>query len=278
MGVDLHIHTTASDGTLGAGAVVAQAHQARLSAIAITDHDTTDSLAAAQAQASSLGLEVIPGIEINTGQGSHCHILGYCLQANDPRFQQTLAGFRAARRARIAAMVAKLQRHGVNLTLDDVLAVTPGDSVGRPHIADALRQKGYVGSRGEAFQRYLQRGGPAYVPSLGPTPQTAICTIREAKGIPVVAHPATSHVDQELPALVEAGLMGIEVYYPELAPVVIAHYQELAVRYRLLVTGGSDFHGPGTGRDRLGVVEVPDEVLVTLKNRGREKSGTLVDK
>ncbi|MBI3291764.1 MAG: PHP domain-containing protein [Elusimicrobia bacterium] len=267
MGIDLHIHTNASDGTLTAEATMERAHEAGLTTVAITDHDTTAGLPKAEQRAAAMGVELIPGVEINAGQGSHCHILGYWIDADDLEFQRALAHFREARQTRIQEMVKKLQRHGLNLLWEDVLTASKGESLGRPHIADALHQKGYVASRGEAFHRYLLEGGPAYVPSRGPTSQTAIRTIRQAKGIPVVAHPAASHVDQEIPSLVDAGLMGIEVYYPEHSPVVIDHYRQIAARHHLLVTGGSDFHGPGTGRDRLGSVVVPPEVLAAMKRR-----------
>ncbi len=273
--IDLHLHTTYSDGSLPPGEVLALAHQAHVSALAITDHDIMDGVPEAIHAGRQLGIEVIPGIELSSRHAeSELHILGYFLDARDPLLTERLAQVRANRHKRNPQIVAKLNELGLAITYEEVKDLAGTDAVGRPHIARVLMNKGYVASAKEAFDRYLASGKPAYVPRTLPDPVEAITWIREAKGIPVLAHPLwVPEKTESLPALCtrlkDAGLLGIEVHYSTHKPWQTAQFLDLARRLELLVTGGSDFHGitkpdiaVGIGR---GDLTVPEKLLEPLR-------------
>ncbi|MEX5213930.1 MAG: PHP domain-containing protein [Nitrospiraceae bacterium] len=274
--IDLHLHTTHSDGSLSPAAVLALAHQANVTALAITDHDITSGLPEAMKAGADYGIEVIPGIEISARYlDAELHILGYFLNWEDPLLNERLARLRASRHQRNPQIIQKLQDLGLAITYHEVEQLAGTESVGRPHIARVLMAKGYVSSAKEAFDRYLGNGSPAFVPRDLPDPTTAIRWIREAQGIPVLAHPtwapatgaALIKLCEELKA---AGLGGIEAYYSTHKPKQTAEYLQLAQRLDLLVTGGSDFHGftkpdidVGTGR---GDLRVPEKLLGPLRH------------
>jgi predicted metal-dependent phosphoesterase TrpH len=247
--IDLHLHTTHSDGSLRPSEVLALAKAANVSALAITDHDITTGIPEALATGQELGIEVIPGVEISSFDGkSELHILGYCLNWMDEEFNCQLATLRASRHRRNPLIIERLRAEGLDVTYDEVRALAGTESVGRPHIAQLLMQKKYVTSAKEAFDRYLAEGKPAYVARELPTPTEAIGWIREARGVAVLAHPTWVKETGEgfracITRLKEAGLGGVEVHYSTHSKSQTASYLELAQHLNLLVTGGSDFHG-----------------------------------
>jgi hypothetical protein len=271
MRFDLHVHTTASDGTLTPDLLVEKALRLGLSALAVTDHDSVDSIAAARNAAAGRDLVIIPGVELSTAHAeTDVHILGYFIDPTDPALLATLERFRDARRARAAAIVTALNESGIDLSIDDVVALADdGGAVGRSHIARALVESGRVESVGQAFERLLGRGKPFYRPKPPTAPAIAVDSIVRAGGIAVLAHPGVTGVDDLIPELVDAGLRGIEAYHAEHTLAQCDYYTGLAGRLGLLVTGGTDFHGiPGTGTD-LGQVEMSDSVLEDLLAEGR---------
>jgi len=272
MFVDLHIHTQASDGALSPAQVVERAIDRGLAAIAITDHDIVDGCLPA-ALAAGERLEVIPGIEINTEWGSQeVHILGYYIDLNDQRFLDVLEELRQARLGRITKIVRKLAEIGVKLEMSRVLELAGDGTIGRPHVALAMIEAGYIETIREAFTDYIGYGAPAYVPRYKLSPAEAVQIIRQAGGIPVLAHPGLIGDDDLIPALVASGLQGLEVYYPEHSQEQVTHYRQLAEGYGLIVTGGSDYHGNQADyRGDIGCLPIGYQIvegLKALKNEG----------
>lgn len=248
--VDLHLHTTASDGIKSPSEMVNYAKSKGLRAISITDHDTIDGLEEGLAEGERIGFEVIPGVEISAEHSpGSMHLLGYFIDINDPPLNAKLKYLQKARAERNPRMIEKLNQIGVKITYEEVVKASGGGQVGRPHFAQVLVEKGYVRNFQEAFDRFLKKGGPAYVDKIRFTPMEAIRFIIEAKGVAVLAHPNTLGFNgqAELEALVvnlgKAGLKGIEVYYPEHTPSDILQYRGLAEKYGLVITGGTDYHG-----------------------------------
>lgn len=247
--IDLHLHTTHSDGSLQPSEVLALAKKANVTALAITDHDITSGISEAKAAAQHLGIEVIPGVEVSSYDGrSELHILGYYVECDDSLFMSRLASLRASRHRRNPLIIERLREAGLDVTYDEVRALAGTESVGRPHIAQLLMRKKYVSSAKEAFDRYLAEGKAAYVPRELPRPEEAIRWIREARGVAVLAHPTWVKDTGDglrscITALKEAGLGGVEVHYSTHSKSQTASYLELTQRLGLLVTGGSDFHG-----------------------------------
>ena len=248
--VDLHTHTTASDGTLPPEALVREAVRQGVRVLAVTDHDSTEGLPAALAEARRQPpLEIVPGLEINCDvPGAEVHVLGYCVDWEAAWFQAFLREQRAERRARVVRIAGRLAELGMPIDADEVLALVQEGAAGRPHVARVMVARGYVKSVREAFDRYLHAGGPAHVPRRRLTPAEAVGVIRRARGVPVLAHPGLADQDELVPGLVAAGLEGIESYYPEHSAARTAHYVDLCREHGLVATGGSDFHGPRTGR------------------------------
>ncbi|HEY75737.1 MAG TPA: PHP domain-containing protein [Thermoflexia bacterium] len=265
--VDLHIHSTASDGLFSPSQVVRSALELGLTAIALTDHDTTSGIAEALQAAEGTGLEVIPGVEINSeGEWGDLHFLGYYIDPGNPSLRQRLEAMRDARLGRARRMIERLAQMGMPLDWEEVRALAGGESVGRPHIARALVNRGYVSSVQEAFDRYISNDGPAYVPRLRLTPPEVIETIHQAGGVAVLAHPAHSGVVDRVPEFVALGLQGLEVYYPEHSPEDVEMLLDLCQRYNLVATGGSDFHSPNHEEGApLGSVFVPEEAVEKLR-------------
>lgn len=273
--IDLHLHTTFSDGSLSPTDVVTLGHTAGLKALAVTDHDTVDGLAEALAVGTSLGIEVIPGIEISSRfEGREAHILGYFIDSHDVIFLERLEQQRASRHHRNPLVVEKLNQLGLDLTYAEVIATAGSDSVGRPHIAQALVRKGHVRNVQEAFDRYLKDGGSAYVPRVLPDAREVIRWIREAGGVSVLAHPQWVK-PQHLPlttvcrTLKDAGLSGIEVFYSTHTKRQISEFLEISRTLDLLITGGSDFHGSAKPDVRIGYgrgdLKVPEKLLEPLR-------------
>jgi 3',5'-nucleoside bisphosphate phosphatase len=252
---DLHTHSTESDGLYPPAQLVHMAHDAGITLMALTDHDSTEGVAEAQATGLTLGVEVIPGAEINTdlpGGGGEAHVLGYFLRWHDAAFQETLRQRRAERETRGREMVARLQALGLPITWEQVLSHADG-AVGRPHVAAALVELGAATSVADAFDRYIGYGRPGFVPRVPFTPAQAITLIRGAGGIATLAHPAgIQNLEQHLTTLVAVGLGGLEVYYGPYNPETVERLRAVAERFGLIPTGGSDYHGPGIHPTPLG--------------------------
>jgi predicted metal-dependent phosphoesterase TrpH len=269
--IDLHTHSNASDGSLAPRAVVRLAKDRGLKALALTDHDTIDGLSAAMAAGLKLALEVIPGVEISARHNlGSMHILGFFLDYESELLARRLAVLKQARKDRNPQIVAKLNKLGIPITLEQVEHISGGGQVGRPHIAQALYQGGFVRSLQEAFDVYLGNNGLAYVSKFRFPPEEAIAMIRDARGIPVLAHPFTLgfHTFETLmPALEELmalGLAGVECYYPEHSPDQEALYLSLARKLGLLITGGSDFHGDNKPEISLGRINCQSHLTYDL--------------
>jgi len=250
---DLHTHTIASDGTGTPSHNIQLAASAGLTAVAITDHDTVGGLEEALAAGQTYGITVVPGIEISTiHNGIDIHVLGYWIDWKNPVFLERLEQLRGVRDRRNEMIIERLCELGMEITMDDVIASVSslkreGDSIGRPHIADALVRKGYVGSMEEAFARYLGRGGAAYANPPRITPVEAIRWIREAGGAPVLAHPGLYGCDELIAELAAQGLAGLEAYHSDHTPEQESAYAAIAQEHGLLITAGSDYHGERGG-------------------------------
>jgi predicted metal-dependent phosphoesterase TrpH len=264
--IDLHLHTTYSDGSLTPSEVLALAQKAHVSSLAITDHDTVDGIPDALNAGAQYGIEVIPGIEISSRYGEgELHVLGYFLDWKDEGLRAELDRLKETRHVRNPRIIQKLNELGLDITYDEVRNLAGNASVGRPHIARVLMNKGYVTSAKEAFNRYLADGAAAHVPRDLPDPVRAIAMIRAAKGVAVLAHPVwadrgPTRIYALCEQLKEGGLQGIEVHYSTHKPEQTQEYLNTARQLGLLVTGGSDFHGltkpdieVGSGRGTLNV-------------------------
>ncbi|MBI4294646.1 MAG: PHP domain-containing protein [Chloroflexi bacterium] len=266
--VDLHLHTTASDGSLTPEQMVKRAVEVGLEIIAITDHDTVAGIEPAMAAARSYpGLTLIPGVEINTDvpQGE-VHVLGYFVDYHHPEFASKLETLRRSREERAQKMIARLAGLGIPIEWRRVRELAAGESVGRPHIAQAMLEKRYIGTLKEAFTKYIGRDGPAYVERYKLTPDEAVTLVVRASGLPVLAHPAgIDGLETLVPRLKRQGLIGLEVYYPGYTSEMVAELSQLARRNSLLTTGGSDYHAAGLATDvELGLIDVPRESAVQL--------------
>ncbi|MCU0607580.1 MAG: PHP domain-containing protein [Candidatus Edwardsbacteria bacterium] len=266
---DLHLHTIASDGTLTPEQLVDYASSKGYRAIAVTDHDSWESIGAAQALGSRVGLEVVPGIELSTNlDDREIHVLGYFIDHNDRVFRAKIAHFKQARIERAGRMVEKLAAMGVRVELPRVLQIAGGGSVGRPHVARALQELGYVGSVDEAFARYIGSGCPAYVGKDFLTPAESFALVHDAGGLAFFAHPGIENADELIDGFVADGLDGLEVWHSKHTAAQARHYQELATRRGLLMSGGSDYHGDGLGGSASrNPARVPYDVVERMKQR-----------
>ena len=274
-GIDLHMHTTASDGRYRPQEIVAKAAALGLSAIAICDHDTVGGLAEAlQAAEKFPQLKVIPGIEVSThAPGDEVHMLGYFINYKDPEFIQTLDGLRNSRLERAKSMVKKLNELGVDIEWQRVQELAGDASVGRPHIAQAMLEKGYITGFKQAFDKYIGLGGPAYVERHKITPAEAAGLILKASGLPVLAHPLTiKEPEAMIAALKKAGLVGMEVYYNNFTPAQRQYLAGLAAKYALIATGGSDYHGIDDANETMiGAAGTPAVCLDNLTAIARQR-------
>ncbi len=244
-GFDTHIHSKASDGALEPAALVALAKERGLLGMALTDHDTIDGLDEAMAAGRALDFTVIPGIELSAmWQDKDVHILGYWIDVEKMRATGRLLELSAARKGRIYEICHRLDLLGMPVNADAILE-TAGNSPGRPHIAQAMVEEGYVVSIKEAFVKWLTQGKPAYVPRTKLSPFESVELIHATGGVAAVAHPGCGVPDQMIGQLVRAGIGGIEVYHPEHNRMAEAKYSRFARQYRLAALGGSDFHVPG---------------------------------
>ena len=252
---DLHLHTTASDGVFTAWQMARLVQKADVTLFSVTDHDTLAALPAAADAACERGLAFIPGVEISTEGDREVHILGYGVQPDDPVLTQRFGQMARDRQARIQAMAQRLSDLGMPLPEDSISSRNDG-SVGRPHLARALVEKGYAASVADAFDRYLGKGRPAYVPRVTMTAAQAVSLLRQRGAVPVLAHPGLlkTPMEQVLPMLrvwIDAGLQGIEVYHPANRG-QYAQWDRLARQNGLLVTGGSDYHDGSPRHGQIG--------------------------
>jgi len=262
--VDLHAHSTFSDGLLSPEQLVARAVEKHLAALAVTDHDTVDAIARA-GSAAGTSLELIPGIEMSTAfDGADLHILGYFVNPDDAALQERLLRFQRERQQRALAIVERLRDLGAVVELEAVMELAGPGVVGRPHVAAALVSAGLVTDIDEAFERYLGSQAPAYVPRPAFSPSEAIAAIHAADGVSVLAHPGSQMPDSVIERLHACGLRGLEVWHPQHGGATVRRYRGLAQRLGLLETGGSDFHGEHRSVD-LGDLPVPVTVLDPLK-------------
>jgi predicted metal-dependent phosphoesterase TrpH len=269
--VDLHTHTTASDGTLTPRELVRLAARRGVRVLAITDHDSTEGLGEALDEARAWPLlTIVPGIEINCDvEGAEVHVLGYLMDYEAGWFQAFCRAQREERRARVHRMAARLAELGLPIDAGEVLALVREGSAGRPHVAQVMVARGYVKTVREAFDRYLAAGRPAHVPRVKLGPPDAVRLLRRAGGVPVLAHPGLADRDALIPELVEAGLLGIECYYSEHSNEQRGRYLELCRTYDLVATGGSDFHGPRVRAGDPGSVTVPLRAWEALSDRAK---------
>ena len=279
MKVDLHIHTTASDGRLTPEEVVQIMAKQGLSVIAITDHDSISGIKPALLAAESFPfLRVIPGLEINTDTpNGEVHILGYFIDYRNKELKQALERLRNSREARARKIVAKLGELGIDIAWHRVLELAGGGSVGRPHIAQAMFERGYIPSFQEAFIKYIGRQGPAYAERERLSPVEAVAMVVKAGGLPVLAHPADiDDLEELLVELKGAGLVGLEAYYDGYHWKLIDRLIHLAAKHGLITSGGSDFHGLGGSNETpLGGVDVPldcAERLIALAERRSQEA------
>ncbi|NRR01567.1 PHP domain-containing protein [Brevibacillus sp. RS1.1] len=243
---DLHTHTKASDGTCEPAENVRLAKEAGLAALAITDHDTVAGIPEAMEAARALGVEIIPGVEVSSvGKGQDIHVLGYFVPYEDPAFEERLFRLRETRHERNQLLITRLQELGIDISLEKVYRRKQGTdkNIGRPHIAEELMELGVVSTIAEAFDKYLGKGGAAYVNPPRLTPQEAITLIKEAGGVAVLAHPGLYDDDELVQELIVFGLDGIEVNHPDNDEVQKMRYSKWTAQYGMVVTGGSDFHG-----------------------------------
>ncbi len=274
--IDMHVHSSASDGTFSPSALAAEAVKAGLSAMALTDHDTTDGIEEAAAAAAELGIELIPGIEFSTDYlGHEVHVLGYYITPEYPKLRDKVNEFREFRSTRNVKMVERLQEEGFSITMEQLKELAPDSVITRAHIARLLVETGQVPDKRTVFAEYIGDSCRCYIQRPKISPVEAVALIREAGGLAVLAHPVLYHLsgdemEQMILEMKAAGMCGLEAVYSENTPDAEKHFRETAARHGLLVSGGSDFHGAnkpdiqlGTGKGNL---HVPYSVLQAFKD------------
>ena len=280
--VDLHCHSTASDGEFAPAEVARRAHAAGLAAIALTDHDTTAGVPEAARAGEALGVRVVSGCEFSVkAPWGELHLLGYFLPPGHARLEEFLAGTRAARHRRAEQIVAQLRRLGVTIELDEIVRAADGGALGRPHVARALVQRGACVDMNEAFARYLGRGRPAYVEKPLPTLQQVAALAHAVGGIVVAAHLGDHGTEGQVRQFQDQGLDGVEVRHPSHSPGTERRLTGIAQRLGLGISGGSDWHGDmelGDSHAPLGGLEIPLEWLEQLEGRrGKTSQATVAD-
>ncbi len=283
--IDLHVHTTMSDGTVTPREVVRLASRKGLRAIAITDHDTIRALPEAQEESANAGVEVVTGVEISAEwPNGILHIIGYFVNQSDRQLLSALEYLRKHRLERIPKILSRLREQDVFISPDEIRRAARGGVPGRPHVANVLLQNGNVRTLQEAFDRYLKKGAPAYVKKAKLTPSEAIRVIVEAGGVAVIAHPYSLNSDDPaslekiVKDLVDMGVRGIEAFYPRHTPGQTREYLDLAARLDLVATGGTDFHGSNKPTIKLGVIPgqnpLPYSILEELRQRKPDCRGS----
>ena len=269
--IDLHTHSIRSDGALTPTDLVRRAAERGVRIQALSDHDTLAGIAEARAEGDRLGVRIIPATELNTeSEWGDVHVLAYFVDPDDAAFEAKMKWLRENRGRRVELMVEKLNELGYRVSLERVRDIAQGGSLGRPHVAQALFEAGHVPTYDAAFDTLIAKDSPAYVSRVGLAPLEAVELVRAHGGVPSLAHPGTAlGLEELLPRLVDAGLAGIECYYGSHTPGWTAYCLALAARYRLIPTGGSDFHGRGDHGAGLGGVFVPPENIDALEAQRR---------
>jgi predicted metal-dependent phosphoesterase TrpH len=268
--IDLHVHTTASDGRLSPETLIAKAAASGITVLSITDHDTTAALAEARSHAAAAGVTLIDGIEITAVENARdVHILGYFFDPLGAPLADFLSRQRANRVGRVHEIAERLRSLGFPIETQGLFDAARGAaSVGRPHVADALVAAGHVADRNEAFDRLIGHGRPAFVPRRGPSAVDVIRVIKDAGGIASFAHPGLTKRDELLPSLVDAGLAALEARHSDHNAATESHYRRLAAHYGLAISGGSDYHGDVDHHAcELGLVTLPEEDFAGLQER-----------
>jgi predicted metal-dependent phosphoesterase TrpH len=262
---DLHLHTLFSDGTFTPEDLVLRAQNAGLACIALTDHDTVEGCDRAAAACAAVKMNFISGAELTAEhEDTEVHILGYFLDTNNAALLERISKFQSVRQKRIHEMVAALNKLGIPLRAESVFALANCKSPGRPHVARALVKEKLIGNLDEAFEKYLKKGRPAWVPKTKMSALEGIEMIHQAGGLAVMAHPGLNRTDEIIPDLVDAGLDGIECFHTKHSTVMSERYLEIAEKYDLLVTGGSDCHGFSKKAPLIGTVRLPYEHVERL--------------
>ncbi len=265
--VDMHTHTTCSDGVLTPSELVTKAKARGLVSLAVTDHDTIAGVRPATTIAQDLGVTIIPGVELSIRfLGRELHLLGYYFDVDHGGLHHFLQGYQRLREERAQAIVGRLNKLGIGLTFEDVLARADGGAIGRPHIAAALVARKFVDTIPQAFLRYLRNRGPADVEKSLPLAKDAISLLHDAGGIAVLAHPGHWVSDKDLERLQDLGLDGVEIIHPSHDESLVEFYTDVAHKLSLLTTGGSDFHGMREGDEKnLGRIGLTEEQFQSFK-------------
>lgn len=268
MFADLHLHSNFSDGTYTPEEIVAQSKGYGLAVLALTDHDTVEGCMRMALACDGAGIEFVTGTELTAElDGNELHLIGYYIDIDHPRLLIEMAKFQTVRQDRIREMVSRLNQLNIPLAAESVFAIANCRSPGRPHVGRALVQGGFCANLDEAFERFLKKHRPAWVPKFKISATDAIELIHLAGGVAVMAHPGLNRTDDVIPRLVEVGLDGLECYHTKHSPATIEHYLEIADQYNLAVTGGSDCHGLNKGKPLIGSIKLPYEHVRELKSR-----------
>lgn len=278
MYADLHLHSHYSDGTFTPEEIVARGRKQGLGALALTDHDTVEGCETMASECAKVEMEFVIGTELTSEHNDNeLHILAYFVDPKNERLLREIAKFQLVRQERIREMAAKINALGVPLKADDVFALANCRSPGRPHVARTLVRIGQCRTLDEAFERFLKKGRPAWVPKARMSALEAIELIHQAGGLAVMAHPGLNRTDESIPELVEGGLDGIECFHTKHPPATSARYLAMVEKYKLLVTGGSDCHGMNKGRPLIGTVRLTREHFDKLKAAAATRKSTLTN-
>jgi predicted metal-dependent phosphoesterase TrpH len=265
---DLHLHTSFSDGTYTPEELTAEAKRFGFVAVALTDHDTVEGCPRMKAACDAAGIEFIPATELTAEiDGIELHMLGYFLDIRHPTLLDQMERFQKGRQERIREIVSRLRRMHVPVSEEDVFGLANCKSPGRPHVARALIQRKVCSSLDEAFERFLKKNRPAWVPKEKISVDEALALIHKAGGLAVVAHPGLARTEEALPALLEAGIDGIECFHTKHSPAASEYYVSFAEEHHLVITGGSDCHGMNKGKPLIGSIKLPYEYVRQLKER-----------
>jgi predicted metal-dependent phosphoesterase TrpH len=269
---DLHLHTNFSDGTFSPEELVLNAQKGGLACIALTDHDTVEGCARAATAAAKVNMEFIAGTELTAEHDdTELHVLGYFLDTQNKKLLEEIGKFQTVRQNRIHEMVARINELGVPLEVESIFALANCKSPGRPPVARAMVKAGLVKNLDEAFERFLKKSRPAWIPKKKISAMEAIELIHQAGGLAVMAHPGLNRTDEIIPEVVEAGLDGIECFHTKHSTAMSERYLEMADKYHLLVTGGSDCHGFSKNKPLIGTVKLPYDCVEKMKARRNVK-------
>ncbi len=264
---DLHLHTKFSDATYSVEELISVAAEKGLSCIAITDHDSVDGLIYLRDNIPNPSIEVIPGIELSCDIDSYeAHILGYFVDIDNYEFRIKLEEIKDARRKRICDMTDKLKDLGIVIDPQEVFDLSGNGTVGRLHLARVMHKNGFISNTTEAFYKYIGDNCPAYVSQFRLTPEEAIKLLLKVGAVPILAHPYSLRNQELIYSLLDSGLRGLEVYYPEHTQGMQEHYLNFTKKYNLLISGGSDCHGNAKIRSSIGSVKIPYELVEKIRN------------